>query len=297
MREVMRAWLDAKALSLAPTTRSVYSSIVNHYLLPAFGHLRSRAVTEDHVTAYLAARMNLKPGSRRLHFILLKQVCTFAVRRGAMTRNPTEGVQIARVPDSAGHALPEEELIRFLAAARSSRFYVWYLMAALTGMRHAELAGLRWQDVDLDRGTLVIVQTRYRQWTKEPKTRAGRRRVALPTRLVEALRTWQNSRLSGEDLVFSHHTGRPWSTRGIVEEDLPKVLTRAGLPRIRLHDLRHTHATLLLAAGVSPHIVSQRLGHSTVAFTMQVYGHVLPGMQEEAARALEDRLFGIARVQ
>jgi integrase len=201
----------------------------------------------------------------------------------------------------------DEEQVRLLLAEakRSSPHYALYLMAILTGMRQGELMGLRWRDVDLVLGVAAIQQTFYQMGKlllfKEPKTPRARRNVTLPKVLIEELRrvreqqagyrTLFGSEHQDHDLIFCQPNGKPLRANNIVRRDFKRVLKRAGLPQIRFHDLRHCHATLLLRQGVHPKVVQERLGHSTPAFTLQVYSHVLPGMQEEATRALEARLF------
>jgi integrase len=201
--------------------------------------------------------------------------------------------------------LDEEQVRLFLAEARrSSPHYALYLAAILTGMRQGELAGLRWRDVDLVLGVAAIQQTFYQmgkqQFFKEPKTPRSRRNVTLPRALIEEIRRVREqqaryrelfgSEYQDHDLIFCQPNGKPMRANNIVRRDFKGVLKRAGLPRIRFHDLRHAHATLLLRQGVHPKVVQERLGHSTPAFTLQVYSHVLPGMQEEAAEALGQRL-------
>ncbi len=213
--------------------------------------------------------------------------------------------------------LDEEQVRLFLAEAkRSSCYYPLYLTATLTGMRAGELLGLRWQDVDFTMGTVSIQQTFYRlggskkekrsaqMLFKEPKSAKSRRAIALPPVVVAELRVLREAarerrRLLGAgyhdyDLVFAQPNGKPLHLNDIRRGDFRETLKRAGLPRIRFHDLRHCHATLLLRLGVNPKVVQERLGHSTPAFTLHVYSHVLPGMQEEAARALAERLLGSA---
>jgi integrase len=203
--------------------------------------------------------------------------------------------------------LDEEQVRLFLGEAKkTSPYYPLYLAAVTTGMRQGELLGLRWQDVDLGLRTASIQQTFYRlgkeQIFKAPKTDKGRRNVALPQVLVEELhrlrekqkeyRQLFGSAHQNHGLVFCQPDGGPLHAHNITQRDLRQVLKRAGLPRLRFHDLRHCHASLLLKQGVHPKIVQERLGHSSPAFTLHVYSHLLPGMQEEATKALEARLFG-----
>ncbi len=180
-----------------------------------------------------------------------------------------------------------DELGRFLEFARSDRLYVLWLLLATTGMRRGEAMGLRWCDVDLGRGQVAIRQTvvshNYRIALSEPKTARGRRVVALDEYTVEALVAYKEVRQPAEDeLLFSYTTGNPLNPID-VSKRFRRMCGEAGLRRIRLHDLRHTHATLALQAGVHPKIVSERLGHSTVSFTLDVYSHAIPHMQKAAA--------------
>jgi integrase len=271
----------------------------------------------------------LAPASvHQIHRVLHKALAD-AVRKGLLDHNPCERVDAPRRPRVAMRVWDEEQIRLFLAEAkRSSRFYRLYLAALTTGMRQGELLGLRWSDVDLTLAMAMVTQTFLRlggrQVFSEPKSDRSRRTVALPPPLVEELRTLRDEqaeqrRLLGaayqdRDLVFCQVDGRPLHahniarrdfrrvlelrqlrealrSRGIAEEHLPKPL-----PRIRFHDLRHCRATLGLKNGEHPKMVSELLGHSSVAFTMQVYSHVLPGMQAEAAARLEERLFGAKTV-
>jgi len=201
----------------------------------------------------------------------------------------------------------EEQVRLFLAEARrSSTNYVLYLMAVLTGMRRGELLGLRWQDLDLTLGMASVRQTFIRlgkrQIFREPKSATSRRTVALPEVLVGELRQLRNRQIErrtllgteyeDHDLVFCQPNGKPLHAHNLVRRDFRGIIKRVGLPRIRFHDLRHSHATHMLRQGVNPKVVQERLGHSSPAFTLSIYSHVLPGMQEEAARLVAARLMG-----
>jgi integrase len=136
----------------------------------------------------------------------------------------------------------------------------------------------------------------------EPKTAGARRTVALPPALIEELRRYRDAQMGNRalwgpeyedrDLIFCQSNGKPLHAHNVVERDFKRLILRTGLPRIRFHDLRHSHAAHLLRAGVHPKVVQERLGHSTPAFTLAVYSHVLPGIQEQAAKLVEARLMG-----
>jgi integrase len=172
-------------------------------------------------------------------------------------------------------------------------------LAALTGMRRGEVLGLRWADLDLNNGWLAVRQTlvvvNNHIHVSQPKTARGRRRIALDPASCNALRhhhrTQAAERLSAgpswsdTGLVFTHQDGRPLHPE-YVRRLFDRHLQRIGLPRIRLHDLRHTHATLALQAGVHPKVVSERLGHTTIAMTLDVYSHAIPALEQDAAATI-----------
>jgi integrase len=184
----------------------------------------------------------------------------------------------------------------FLAEAkRSSPHYLLYVTAILTGMRQGELLALRWRHVDLLLGTITVQQTLCRLGRevtfKEPKTPKSRRTIAVPPLLHEVLRQ-ARGKASDDALVFCQPNGKPLHGHNITRRDLREVLKRAKVPRLRFHDLRHAHASHLLKQGVPVKVVQERLGHATPAVTLGIYAHVLPHMQEQAARQLEAQLLG-----
>ncbi|MGD0121711.1 MAG: site-specific integrase [Candidatus Limnocylindrales bacterium] len=183
----------------------------------------------------------------------------------------------------------------FLDFVGSDRLFCLWRVAFFTGMRRGELLGLRWRDVDLDGAALSIQQTYIRGAEGlgygAPKTAKGRRRITLDAETVGILRAQKRAQATlriragsiwkDNDLVFAREDGSPIDP-DVVSTQFYRLTARAGLPRIRLHDIRHTHATLLLMAGVHPKVVSERLGHSSILITLDTYSHVLPGLQEDA---------------
>ena len=225
-----------------------------------------------------------------------------------MQRNPAAMVDSPRLQPIERAVWNVDIINRFRAAARGSRYYPIYEAALLTGMRRGELCGLRINDLDLAGGRLTVANT-AQQVTGAglvqgpPKTRSSCRTVMLGPLTVELFRNVLAARAcaktqAGEfwresSLVFTQRNGKPlWPNR--VSQEFASIVARNGLPRISLHDLRHAHATLMMAIGVHLKVVSERLGHTSIAMTADIYSHVLPGLQEQAALALERHLAGDA---
>jgi integrase len=206
-----------------------------------------------------------------------------------------------RAPRRTMQALTPEQVSALIAAAETDRLGALYVLAVATGLRQGELLGLHWEDVDLDAATIAI----RRQLSEdggvlelvEPKSDKGRRRVELPEFAVSALHAHRDRMLAeglgAAPLVFCDSQGNPLRKSNLLRRSFKPFLERAELPEIRFHDLRHTAATLLLAQGVHPKIVQERLGHAQISLTLDTYSHVLPSMQKEAANKLDDLLNGL----
>ena len=189
----------------------------------------------------------------------------------------------------------KEQLKAFLDTVKDDRLYSLWHTIAFTGMRRGEALGLRWSDVDLENARLAVrralIPTNREVVVSEPKTAKGRRVVALDPVTIEVLKAQAARQLEEQkerddwvdsDLVFTAENGAALDPES-VSRYWRQALKKAMLPAIRLHDLRHTHATLALQAGVHPKVVSERLGHATVSITLDTYSHAIPAMQEEAA--------------
>jgi integrase len=287
-----------------------YQRTLDRYVIARIGGIRLQNLTAldlDQLYAELLLRGRadggpLKPLTVRYVHVLMVSALGDAERKGIVVRS----VARAATPPSGATARREmrtwsaEELRRFLNSIREERWFALFRVLAMTGLRRSELCGLRWIDVDLDECRLAVRQSRttksYEVIIDEPKTSRGRRAIDLDPETVSALRAWKTLQtrerlLAGPrwhndlGLVFTVENGQPIhpNTIGKVFDTRAK---RAGVTKIRLHDLRHTHATLLLAAGANPRVVSERLGHSSVAFTLDTYAHAMPGQQADAAAAV-----------
>lgn len=239
---------------------------------------------------------------RLIHTVLSKSLKQ-AVLDGILPRNVCEAVKAPRNTKREMHPLSPAETRLFLETAKGDRLEALYVVAISTGLREGELLGLRWTDVNLERGAVQVRQqlTRTKDGLSFTSPKRGKsRNVKLTEKAVEVLKDhynrqnedrarlgnfWKNS-----GLVFTSTVGTPMDVGNLTYRSFRPLLKRAGLPQIRVHDLRHTAATLLLGKGVHPKIVQEMLGHSTIAQTMDTYSHVLPDMQEGAVAAMQDTL-------
>lgn len=310
VKEYLERWLqDYARSSVAPKTFERYAEIVRLHLIPALGAIPLAKLQPLHIQgcysdALRAGRRDGKGGLSAQtvlhHHRVLREALQQAVRWQLLARNPADAVEPPRPQPKEMCALDEQQAARLLDAAKGSRLYAPVVLAVTTGMRRGEILALRWQDVDLQAGTLSVrqslEQTRDGLTFKQPKTQKGRRVVALPPLAVEALRRHKAEQAKerlllgpgyqDNGLVCAQPDGQPWRPDALTNA-FAYLVRKAGVPPVRFHDLRHSHATLLLRQGVHPKVVSERLGHATVGITLDTYSHVLPGMQEEAARKLD----------
>ncbi len=304
-------WLPTVKGSLRPTTYASYTMLAREHIIPRLGSLQLQKLTPAAINAlyaHLSEHGRVHGGGplsassvRRVHAVLHRS-CHDAVRWGRLTVNPVAGADPPKASAEHDDRLPvwnAEQLASFLAAVAEDRLYALWRLLAMTGMRRGEALGLAWVDVDMEAGSVTI----RRAWIpvngvaqfSEPKSRRSRRTIALDPITVEALKAhvarqadeqtcWVEG-LATAGLVFTRPDGRPlvpW----VVSKAFREQAKAAMLPPIPLHGLRHTYATLALASGVNPRIVSGRLGHATVALTLDVYSHVLPQADREAAERI-----------
>jgi integrase len=213
-------------------------------------------------------------------------------------RNVCDAVDAPTVPEREITPLTPEQVGKLLAAAKDDRLEALYVLAIGSGMRLGELFGLQWRNVNLNAGTCSVCHSLTELGGKltlsEPKTAKGRRLVTLPRRVIDALIDHRKKMVAlgfaGVPFVFCNSVGGPLRRSHFHRNEFKPLLKRAGLPDIRFHDLRHTSATLLLAQGVHPKVVQERLGHSQISVTLDTYSHVLPSMQVDAANRLDSML-------
>jgi integrase len=290
--EFFDSWL---ALSAQPRLRRKscvdYAALLGRYIRPALGIRRLRGIAPlDLQTVYDEMRTRgLSTRTIRYTHAVVHAALEQAVRWRLLSRNPSTGVDLPRLSRGEFRVLSVEQARRFLDYALPGRYGAIFAVAITAGLRPSEFLALRWTDLDWRAGTVTITRTLEggsSGWIfNDTKRTSSRRVVKLQAWVIDLLRDkFADSRAANQ--VFTASSGAPIRS-DLVAREFKRILARAGLPAMRLYDLRHTAATLALSAGVPAKIVSEQLGHSTSAFTLDVYGHVLPHMQSEAAAKVE----------
>ncbi len=303
--EYLRKWLeDYCRANLAPRTAEGYESIVRCHLIPSLGQVHLTQLKPEHIQHVYSEKLATGLSHRTVQYIhsTLHKSLQDAVRLGIIVRNPADAVKPPRVQRHEIHVMNESDIHIFLEFAKSTPYYALFYLALFTGMRRSELLALRWCDVDLILCQLSVTRALHQlqdgnRIFRQPKTAKGRRLISLSpsTTIVlrehkeqkEKLRQSIGSTLTEDALVFCHEDGSPLLPNS-VSHTWTKLANRAGLKGIRLHDARHTHASLMLKQGIHPKIVQERLGHASIQITLDTYSHVTPGLQQAAANRFDD---------
>jgi len=301
----LHAWLDGYVkTNCSPRTLDGYISIIEHHLIPALGHHELKHLHPQMIQSYYGKACDrLSPRTVHHHHRVLSQSLKYAVRMGYLGRNPAELTDPPSPRNKTMRTLTPAEVGVLLESAQGSYYYPIIYTAVSTGLRQAELLGLRWRDVDLDMASVFVSQVYYKRQGaavfKEPKTPHSRRRVDMTPKLALYLREYRTERericqqleqpLTLDSLVFGSVEGKPLDP-SVLSHAFARMARAAGLPGVRFHDLRHTCASLMLLQGVKPKVISEALGHSSVAFTMDVYSHIIDGMTKDAMALLDEVL-------
>jgi integrase len=307
-------WLDHIKAVVSPRTHERYAELVTKNLKPLLGavlltKLRPLQISDAYTKAlssgHRKGRGGLAPSTVRYMHVILKASMRQAVRWQILARNPVDAVDPPRIERATMTTYDLAQTADLIDATRGTRMMITVVLAVLCGLRRGEIAALRWRNINLSAAQLAVTesaeQTKAGVRYKKPKSGKGRT-VALSARVVNELRNHRVQQaqellllgvpLTDDAFVVAQADGSPLQPRTITHQWHQLLANTKTLPRIRFHDLRHAHATHMLSSGVHPKIASERLGHSKVGITMDLYSHVMPGMQEDAAarvdRDLED---------
>jgi integrase len=304
LEQYLESWLVTIKPSIRPGTHYQYTMTCRNYLLPMLGHLRLNQVRPNLIQQMYATYLNKGLGPRTVEVIhaVIHRALAQALKLELIDRNPVDATTPPRVEVKEMQIYDEVQVGQFLMAAKGDVNEALYQLAIATGLRQSELLGLKWSDLDTQKRTLNVQRQLRRCGIKgdlytPPKTKNGRRTIVLGgTTLAKLQEHWwrQNEAriVAGDhwqenDLIFPTPTGTPKNQSNLFRQ-FKAMIEKAGLPEIRFHDLRHTAASLLLNHGVPAIIVSRRLGHYKVSMTLDIYGHLIPEMQDDAARLIDE---------
>ncbi len=309
VQEWLGYWLEnVAAIGVRPRVYQRYEEIARLHVVPDLGHLQLDKVTSQHLQALYRQKLE-KLAPRTVCHIhrLLHQAFKAARRQRLVAYNVVEEVDPPRVPQKEMQALTAAQARTLLAVAAQDPLEAYYVLSLFTAMRQGEVLGLKWSDVDWDNQVVHVRRGLARVkgvgWIEqEPKTATSRRSIPLVAPAIEALKRHRLRQLEQRlaagpawderNLIFANGVGRPLEPQNILRRSFVPLLEKAGLPRVRIHDLRHSTATLLRSAGVDLKTISEILGHSRISITADLYTHGVPAAHREAMQRLRDLLAG-----
>lgn len=302
LAEYLERWLkDYVWPNLAPRTAEGYEHIIRRYIIPGLGKIQLAQLKPEHIQKYYANQLSiggdkgigLSPRTVRHHHMCLHSALKTAVKWELLIRNPLDAIDPPRCQKHEMHTLTEEAVHKVLEIANETPYFTLFYLALFTGLRRSELLALKWSAVDLIMCQLSVSRSLHvlsggEIITRQTKTARSTRSVALSPSTVQVLKDHRDkqqafkilagSHLNNDDFIFTNIDGKPLLPNTITHNWI-KLIRKTGLNGIRLHDARHTHASLMLKQGVHPKIVQERLGHSSIQVTLDTYSHVTPGLQ------------------
>jgi integrase len=280
-----------------------YQSIYRSGIVPTLGKIQLKALRPEHIQKYYTEKLLSGVSSTTVnhHAMLLHKILETAVKLQMLPRNVADNVSPPRIGHVEMHTLTEEQVESVLAEALHTPYFTLFSLALFTGMRQSELLALRWQDIDLIGAELSVSRAMHRMSTGEfifrgTKTSSSKRSLALSPKTCIILRHHLDSQIElcgklgvtfiRDRLIFCQGDGTPLKP-ATIRQSWKRLTGRLGIENINFHALRHSHATLLLREGISPKVISERLGHANITTTLNIYAHVTPGMQRQAVETLD----------
>jgi len=293
-------WLASKEPNIRHSTHQQYQGHIENHLKPYFGEMKVPQITFEVIEGFKRQSLekDVTPATLKKLFVTLTGILNYAVRVRYIDHNPAIYVERPKAKslhnDQEGmNILRPEEIRALLDAAASEKDRVLFMTAVLTGMREGELLGLKWDDLDWHNGQIQVRRTYNHTRFYEPKTKTSKRKIDLAPELIQRLKEWKLACPPGDlNLVFPTSTGTPEDAMNMLKRQFLPALRRAGLPRMRFHDLRHTYASLLIDQGEHPKYIQTQMGHSSINVTMDVYGHLMNSVKRESANRLGEAVLG-----
>lgn len=299
MQDLLSKWLKERK-SLKRSTVASYTLLIKNHINPKIGRVKLSKLNASHIASVLSTmEENELAGSTRKHaYTILNSALKWAIKLDYTNINPCSKIDPPRPDETEQDVYSPDELKLFLKAAKGTRLEAVFILAITTGARQGEIFGLKWEDIDLENSRLSIrrkvIEIDGHLFIEDPKTKKSKRQIDLPKMAVKAIQDHRKKMLkegfAGSEWVFPSETGQPLRRQSFNRWAHEPIHVKAKLRYIPFKNLRHSHATALLGLGEHPKIVQERMGHSRISTTMDVYSHVSPTMQAETARKVEDLL-------
>ncbi|NPV80679.1 MAG: site-specific integrase [Firmicutes bacterium] len=312
LAEWLYQWLDTRKRSLSPKTRRRYNDCIKR-IVQKLGQVQIDKLRPYHIQQFYTELSDppgdeepLAPATVHYHHAVLHRALKDAVKLQIIQSNPASGLELPKLPKTRVKPLTQKEINALLEDAQKTQYYIPILLAVTCGLRRGEIFGLRWQDVDLDRGILIVNQVlgytpEDGLYFKEPKTEESRATITLPKLTVEALKQYrieQNKRRlrKGDqwadlDLICDRGDGLPHHPDSITSW-FPEWMASRGITGETFHGLRHAHASWLIDLGLHPKMIQERMRHKDISTTMMIYGHLMPGRDQQAAGKIQEAIEG-----
>ena len=299
----LNEWLNSKSNAIKKSTSNLYECVIRNHINPFLGKLRLSDVSPQKIQWLYLKKEHDGVGNRTICVIhtILNNCLNQAVKLGSIHTNPVQATTPPIYESPEMQIYSEYDITQLLLAVKGTSLEALIHLAITTGLRQSELLALKWSDIDWDRNTISVqrqLQRMYkdRDYYSSLKTKSGRRTISLGINSIQKLQEHHqkqigikermSDRWDENNLVFPSTVGTPMNQRNLLRM-FKTILRESGLREIRFHDLRHTAASLMLNHGISPLIVAKRLGHSKASITLDTYGHLLPGMQQESANYID----------
>jgi len=301
-KDYLEQWFTTKQKTIGVQTAKVYKDYLNGRIIPGLGIFNISKLSPIQLQAFIdnLSDQGLSSATVKKIYNIIRNSLEYAVDFELISKNPAEKIKLPKASHKEMTVWNEDEVNRFLDLAKEDPLFIVFHLALSTGMRQGEILGLRWRDVNFEKGLLRIQQTLShdgKSFLSGAKTKSSQRNVDITEKTLnllgklKRLRSKEKLRLGpayeDNDLVACTQHGTPLNPAN-VRRSLSRLINNADVPKIRFHDLRHCHASLLLSKGVHPKIISERLGHSSIKITLDTYSHLLPTMQAEAIRKLDE---------
>jgi integrase len=303
-QEYTEQWFGTKKHSICSQSVKVYENCLRKRIIPKLGQYRLSRVTTILIQSFIDSlkEEGLSDSTIKKYLEIIRNSLEYAIDFNLLSTNPAIKVKLPKSNKKEMKVWSQEEANGFLKKAKDDPCFIVFQLALSTGMRQGEILGLRWKDINIEKGMLYIQQTLSQDgktFIAGAKTKSSIRAINLSSSTIKYLRERRiniakdklryGPLYNDNDLIGCTQHGTPLNPANI-RRSFNRIIKQADLPKIRFHDLRHTHATLLLAQGVNVKVISERLGHSNIKVTLDTYSHVLPTMQEEVARKLDEIL-------